>query len=347
MSDPVVKQRFPLGPQWPTIDPFLFVAHHLDHYPKALPDLGPDAPLDGRDIGQDFGGKDGWNMYHGAQVPGFPQHPHRGFETITYVRQGIIDHADSMGATARFGKGDTQWLTAGAGIQHAEMFPLIDQNADNPLELFQIWLNLPASDKMADPYFTMLWDDETPTFTETDEQGNATEITVITGSLNDRTGPRTPPNSWAARAEAEVGVFHLTLEAGASFTLPASQHGETMRVLYAFEGSTLDIAGEALEAHNGALIDAGQDLALTASVEGPVECMILQGRPIAEPVARYGPFVMNTEAEIQQAFTDYRTTQFGGWPWDSPEPNHGATARRFAIHADGRREDATENQPIS
>ena len=106
-------QTFPLGTQWPTIDPFLFVAHHLDDYPEGTHELAPNASLDGRTIGQDFAGVDGWNMYHGSTVPGFPQHPHRGFETITYVRTGFCDHSDSLGATARFGVGDSQWLTAG------------------------------------------------------------------------------------------------------------------------------------------------------------------------------------------------------------------------------------------
>ena len=150
MTD-VVLQTFPLGPQWPTLDPFLFVAHHHDDYPEGDGALAPAAALDGRQIGQDFSGRDGWSMYHGADVPGFPQHPHRGFETVTYVREGLIDHADTLGATARFGRGDTQWMTAGAGIQHCEMFPLVHTDRPNPLELFQIWLNLPAADKMVDP----------------------------------------------------------------------------------------------------------------------------------------------------------------------------------------------------
>ena len=101
-------------------------------------------------------------MYHGSTVPGFPVHPHRGFETVTFVRQGLIDHADSLGAAARFGRGDVQWLTAGKGIVHAEMFPLLDRDGPNTAELFQIWLNLPAADKMVEPHFTMLWDQRHP-----------------------------------------------------------------------------------------------------------------------------------------------------------------------------------------
>jgi len=338
MSRSIIRQSFPLGTQWPTIDPFLFVAHHHDDYPVANDRLGPAAPLDGRDLGQDFGGKDGWNMYHGLVVPGFPQHPHRGFETITYVRTGRIDHADSLGATARFGDGDTQWMTAGSGIQHCEMFPLLSTERPNPLELFQIWLNLPAEDKMVDPYFTMLWRDDTPKVHVT-ESGAEVEVTVIAGELFGETPATPPPNSWAARHDAEVAVWHFSFEPGATLTLPAARGEATERVLYAFEGSTLTIGDESIDAGTGALVEGDQATTLTAGSEG-VEVLVLQGRPIAEPVARYGPFVMNTEAEIRQAFTDYQATQFGGWPWPSPEPNHGPDKGRFAVHADGRLESA-------
>ena len=148
----------PLGFPWETFDPFLFCAYHDDGYPKSNGKLGvPSTSLAGRAIGQDFSRKNGWSMYHGDSVPGFPAHPHRGFETVTIVRKGLIDHSDSLGATARFGQGDVQWLTAGQGVVHAEMFPLLDAERDNPLELFQIWLNLPARSKMAPPHFTMFW----------------------------------------------------------------------------------------------------------------------------------------------------------------------------------------------
>lgn len=345
MTASAIRQTFPLGTQWPTIDPFLFVAHHLDHYPEANAGLGPAAPLDGRDLGQDFGGKDGWNMYHGSTVPGFPQHPHRGFETITYVRTGRIDHADSLGATARFGDGDTQWMTAGSGIQHCEMFPLLRQDRANPMEMFQIWLNLPAQDKMVPPYFTMLWAHDTPTVRHPNDNGSAAvEITVVAGELLSAVPQTPPPNSWASRGDAEVAVWHLSFEPGAELALPATRGEATERVLYAFEGSSVQIDGDVLEAGNGALLDAGRDVTLRSGEAG-VECLVLQGRPIAEPVARYGPFVMNTDDEIRQAFSDYRSTQFGGWPWPSPEPNHGPDKGRFALHADGRLE--TIDQPAA
>src|SRR5499426_4181513 len=177
MAD-AVREIFELGFQWGTQDPFLFCVHHDDAYPAGNEQFGPAASLAGRDIGQDFAGKDGWRMYHGDVVPGFPQHPHRGFETVTFVREGYIDHSDSLGATARFGRGDVQWLTAGAGIVHSEMFPLLEADKPNRLELFQIWVNLPAKSKFANPYFTMLWDKQIPRHREAGAQ-----ITLIAGEL--------------------------------------------------------------------------------------------------------------------------------------------------------------------
>src|SRR5687767_12725622 len=158
----VVIGLTPLAFPWQTRDPFLFCVHHDDRYPLGNAQMGPAASLAGRNIGMDFEGIDGWRMYHGEIVPGFPAHPHRGFETVTVARRGYIDHSDSLGATARFGRGDVQWMTAGGGIVHSEMFPLVERSAPNPVELFQIWLNLPAADKLVEPHFTMLWGDHIP-----------------------------------------------------------------------------------------------------------------------------------------------------------------------------------------
>src|SRR5512139_2556615 len=181
-SDPVLTV-LPLGFPWQTFDPFLFCVHHDDAYPAGNEHMGPAASLAGRDIGQDFAGKDGWRMYHGETVPGFPQHPHRGFETVTIVRRGLIDHSDSLGAAARFGRGDVQWLTAGKGIVHSEMFPLLDKNGPNPVELFQIWRSVPRASKIVDPYVSMQWDHDIALHVARDDQGRTTEVTVIAGTL--------------------------------------------------------------------------------------------------------------------------------------------------------------------
>ena len=333
-----ILQTFALGSQWPTIDPFLFCVHHLDDYPVGDASFGPDAPLTGRDIGSDFAGVDGWRMYHGDVVPGFPQHPHRGFETVTFVRRGLVDHADSLGALARYGRGDVQWLTAGAGIVHAEMFPLLDRTGPNPAELFQIWVNLARADKMAMPHFEMFWDEDIPRHVETSETGAVAEITVIAGHLGHAEPLRPPPRSWAARADSDVAIWHIRLDADATWVLPPAAGADTMRVLYFFEGHDLAVDGEVLEPSHGAVLEANGPVRL--STASGVECLVLQGRPIGEPVAQYGPFVMNDRAGIERAFEDYRNTGFGGWPWPDDDPVHGASPERFA-----RRPDGTEERP--
>src|SRR5579863_6285544 len=178
-----------LGFPWQTPDPFLFCVYHKDAYPKGNGRFGPDGSLAGRNLGMDFEGKDGWRMYHGETVPGFPRHPHRGFETVTLARHGFIDHSDSLGAIARFGQGDAQWVTAGRGLEHSEMFPLLDAKAPNPVELFQIWLNLPRTHKMATPHFKMLWAPAIPRIVSRDPSGGTTEIVLVAGTLGEARAP--------------------------------------------------------------------------------------------------------------------------------------------------------------
>jgi quercetin 2,3-dioxygenase len=317
------------GQQWPTPDPFLFCVHHDDRYPAGNEVMGPAASLAGRQLGRDFAGRDGWRMYHGAAVPGFPQHPHRGFETVTVVRRGLLDHSDSLGAAARYGRGDVQWLTAGAGILHAEMFPLLERAAPNPVELFQLWLNLPSADKMVAPQFSMLWDHVIPRLAVRDDAGRSTEVTIIAGAL---TAPP-PPSSWAARAEADVAIWTIKLAPDARWTLPAARPG-TNRWLYFFRGNRLGIDGRDIPpAH---VIELRAELA-AAIANGPdeTELLLLQGRPIGEPVVQHGPFVMTSRAEIEQTIADFRRTRFGGWPWPSDEPVHAREEGRFARHASG------------
>jgi redox-sensitive bicupin YhaK (pirin superfamily) len=347
MSTHPILQIKPLGFTWETLDPFLFCAYHDDAYPQGRADLTPDASLAGRQMGQDFSRKDGWSMYHGQTVPGFTSHPHRGFETVTIVRKGLIDHSDSLGAAARFGGGDVQWLTAGAGVVHSEMFPLLNPTGPNPLELFQIWLNLPAAAKMSAPHFTMLWSEKIPRQVSVDEAGRSTEIAVIAGQLQATSGTVTapagallpsPPDSWAAQVDADVAIWTLRLAPGAQWTLPAAASAQTRRNLYFFKGQSISVAGQTIQNHGAIELrgDAVVDLVNQGDIEA--EFLLLQGRPIGEPVAQYGPFVMNTKAEISQAIADYQRTQFGGWPWPDTAPVHGHNPARFARHPDGREE---------
>ena len=340
MPDDAILQIQPLGFPWETADPFLFCVHHDDAYPEGNGAFGPAASLAGRNIGQDFARKDGWSMYHGQKVPGFPSHPHRGFETVTIVRQGLTDHSDSLGAAARFGGGDVQWLTAGKGIVHSEMFPLLETGRPNPLELFQIWLNLPARSKMCEPHFTMLWAEDIPHRVFDGGDGAVTEVAVIAGRLDDAGAVAEPlappPDSWASSPEADVAIWTLRMQPGARWKLPAAVNAAARRKLYFFAGASVSVAGEAIAQHAAIELRAASAVELVNTGADVAEFLLLQGRPIGEPVAQYGPFVMNTEAELRQAFDDYRRTGFGGWPWPDHAPVHGPERVRFARHADGR-----------
>ena len=364
-TSPILQIK-PLGFPWETIDPFLFCAYHDDAYPQGNAQLGPAAVLAGRDLGQDFSRQDGWSMYHGRTVPGFPSHPHRGFETVTIVRKGLIDHSDSLGAAARFGGGDVQWLTAGKGVVHAEMFPLLDATAPNPLELFQIWLNLPASAKMSAPNFTMFWSEDIPRQIDRDALGRTTEVAVIAGRLQAADAPLSPltsltslspispispltppPDSWAARPDADVAIWTLRMAPGARWTLPPATGAGTRRSLYFFKGGSVTIAGHAVTSHAAIELRADVAVELQNSENGELaEFLLLQGRPIAEPVVQYGPFVMNSQAEIRQTMSDYQQTQFGGWPWPDAAPVHGRDPARFARHPDGREEKPQLSVPV-
>ena len=324
-----------MGFMWETADPFLFCVHHEDKFPKGNEQMGPDASFfAGRHIGDDFIIKDGFRMYHGQTVPGFPGHPHRGFETITVVREGIVDHADSLGAAGRYGNGDVQWMTAGKGVQHSEMFPLIHNDKPNPMELFQIWLNLPKKNKMVDTHFKMLWSDSIPKYLHTDKAGKKIEVEVIAGKLGKDLSPAPPPNSWAADPHNEVAIWNIKLEAGAEWELPKASVGIN-RNLYFYMGSELMIDDEKIDNYHAAEVKAAKNL-LLKNGDKEARILLLQGRPIGEPVIQYGPFVMNTKEEINQAFEDYHNTQFGGWPWPKTAQVHDRNKGRFAKHADGK-----------
>ncbi len=327
-----IKRIRALGFQWETLDPFLFCVHHEDKYPQGNEHMGPDKSLlSGRNIGNDFNIKDGWRMYHGERVPGFPGHPHRGFETLTVVRKGMVDHADSAGGAGRYGDGDLQWMTAGRGLMHSEMFPLIHSDRENHLELFQIWLNLPKNRKMATPDYKMFWSEDVPNF-----KHNDVLIEVLTGSLFGKNAPRPPKDSWAHDPNNHVGVFNFHFDAGAELTLPQSETGIN-RTLYFYEGDELNVAGKTIPSYHAVDVESSHDITIKNGNKAS-KVLVLQGRPIQEPVVQHGPFVMNSRQEIQEAFADYQRDRFGGWPWDRYDQVHDRSKGRFAIYTDGKEE---------
>lgn len=322
---------------WGTENPFLFCAHHNDAYPKGNDQLGPPASaLLGRNIGNDFQIKDGWRMYHGDKVPGFPAHPHRGFETVTIVLEGFVDHSDSHGASGRYGNGDVQWMTAGSGLQHAEMFPLVHKDKENPLHLFQVWLNLPKKDKFTEPHYKMLWGEDIPVVETVDSNGKKSSVRIIAGKYNETKSLDPAPESWANDENNNVNIWIIRMEPNAIFKIPSLSSTIT-RNLYYYYGETINIEGTEISSSNRVKLQ-GDETIVIKNGAGESHLFLLEGEPINEPVAVYGPFVMNTMEEIREAYADYKETGFGGWPWERKDPVHSSEAVRFAKYSDGTME---------
>lgn len=322
-----------LGFPWETEDPFLITMYHKDAYPAGNDEQGPNTSLAGRNLGEDFTLRDGFRMYHGKTVPGFPAHPHRGFETVTVVLEGFVDHFDSKGSAGRYGNGDVQWLTTGSGCQHTEMFPLVHQDKANPLELFQIWLNLPAKDKLADPEYKMIWAEDIPEIQSVSSNGKKTIVRLIAGRMQGKDSLEPSKASWARDKNHHVGIHLIHMEPEASLSLE-SISGTLNRNLYFYEGDIIEIDDIAIPSAHRIKLVGDQDITIkNGSKESYL--LLLEGEPIQEPVVQYGPFVMNTEQEIRETFREYQQTQFGGWSWGRLDPVHERNAGRFAHHADG------------
>lgn len=329
---PVIMQRTPIDFQWPTQEPFLFCVHHYDRYPAGNKNLGLDQKhFVGRNMGQDFDLKDGFRLYHGKDIPGFPVHPHRGFETITIVRKGYVDHADSLGAAGRYGEGDVQWMTAGGGVQHCEMFPLLHQDKENTVELFQIWLNLPQKNKMVSADFKMLWAHTIPKISPS----SLVEVSLISGEYQGKSFFEAPQNSWAKSPENAVNILLVKMKMGGSFDFPQAKV-KTNRSLYFFDGEGMVLNGEKVKGKEALFLQSDEAFRIVAENDG--EFLLLEAKPIGEPIVQHGPFVMNTRQEIFQAIHDYQRTEFGGWEWPRHDMIHGPKIEKFAKYPDGRLE---------
>lgn len=333
MQSPIIKIE-KLDFMFQTENPFLFCAHHKDDYPRGNDELeAPSSDLVGRNIGNDFQIKDGWRMYHGKKIPGFPAHPHRGFETVTIVLEGFVDHSDSHGAYGRYGPGDVQWMTAGSGLQHSEMFPLVYKDKDNPLHLFQVWLNLPKKDKFTEPYYKMLWSEDIPIVEEIDSNNKKTSVKLIAGEYKEAKSIEPAPASWANNKKNNVNIWLIKMDPEAEFMIPEISNTIT-RNLYYYEGNTIEIDNTTINSNNRIKLQGDQEVSIK---NGDKESyfLLLEGEPINEPVVARGPFVMNTMEEIREAYMDFQETGFGGWPWERTDPVHSNEETRFAKYSDG------------
>ena len=265
-----VKLRRVIGqPQLPDLDPFLM----LDEF--------------GTDKAEDY-------------IAGFPDHPHRGFETVTYMLDGRMRHRDNHGNEGVLVPGSVQWMTAGRGLVHSEM----PEQQQGRMRGFQLWLNLPAREKMTAPRYQEFGPERIPVVTP----AKGVAVKVIAGRVADTTGPISQPAT-------DPTYLDIAIEPGAAFvhSLPA----DYAAFLYVFEGSLRVGSGadaSLVSTHELAVLSEGDELRLegvSAGADGKTaRAILVAGRPLREPVAKYGPFVMNTRAELQQAFEDYQQGRF-------------------------------------
>jgi hypothetical protein len=247
---------------------------------RALPDLDPFLLFD------EFGSEEASDY-----IGGFPDHPHRGFETVTYMLAGKMRHGDNKGNTGLLGPGSVQWMTAGRGIVHSEM----PEQEEGLMHGFQLWVNLPAKDKMTDPRYQDIAPERIPVV----DAGGGVRVRVIAGRFGEVEGP-------VSAVVTEPIYLDVALPAGASLEVPLPEDDNAFA--YVFEGAA-KIGGEAVARGELAVLGNGERVAFAAGLEG-ARLVLIAGRPLNEPVAKYGPFVMNTNDEIRQAVHDYQTGKF-------------------------------------
>ncbi|MGF7187743.1 redox-sensitive bicupin YhaK (pirin superfamily) [Robbsia andropogonis] len=271
IGDLVTRRPLP-GPGIDQLDPFLFLNHHgPQNYPP-----------------------------HNDGLP-FGPHPHRGFETVTFILEGDLAHLDTGGHESVIKAGGVQWMIAGSGLIHAEISPDTFKREGGPLEMLQLWINLPRRLKMTPPRYTGLQRDALPTVRTSD--GGA-DVTVISGVFQHGDTRISGPIASLTGVQALV----MSLKAGATLTVPAPKDKQVF--LYTVSGQ-VDVAGATLPEHHLARIDNDGDALLLHATEAPTRLLCCLADPIGEPVVSHGPFVMNTREEIHQAIRDYQAGLFG------------------------------------
>lgn len=228
--------------------------------------------------------------------PGVGSHPHRGFETVTIVYEGEVEHRDSAGNHGTIGPGDVQWMTAGAGILHEEFHSREHAARGGRVSMAQLWVNLPARDKRTDPHYQTLLSADIPQVSVAEGRG---ALRVVAGSYEDRRGP--------ARTFTSLNVWDVTLQAGANFEFAVPTGDNVMVALLSGE---VEVEGRNIAGAGLLTFDrTGDVVALSAKAE--TKLLILSGTPLEEPIAHYGPFVMNTEAEIRESIDNFRRGKMG------------------------------------
>lgn len=335
-NGPVLREQIATL-HWDIEDPFLFASHHFDNYPKGNElQAPPREEVMRKDIGNDYCPVFGYRMYTGKVTPGFTHHPHWGYETITLVSRGYVDHFDNMGNQGRYGYGDMQWITAGSRYHHCEMYPLAHQDRENPQMVTQIMLNLPLSEKNTPVEVHTVWKENIPVC-----EGNGYTVTLIAGEYGGLKADIPSKRSWAYNPSHHVRILKIDMQPGSVFALEKTP--AKSRNLYITEGPAKV---------NGRDYKAGTRLKLKPDFDIEVEMgdresevWVLEADPIGEKQVQWGPAVLGTDAEVRKANNEIREKEMEGWTWEYLNQKQPLGTERFYKSADGTEERPENKNP--
>ena len=313
---------------WSVEDPFTFVSHHHDQYPHGNAQMAP--PLDkiaGRNLGRDYQERYGFRMYHGQVVPGFPMHAHWGYETVTIAEKGFVDHFDTEKNFGRYGNGDVQWTMASSKYEHNEMYPLLNQDADNPQHITQIAINIPLDRKSKGNFVNNIWSENIPVI---DKDGVA--VTLYCGGYEGKEIYSPNPLSWAVK-DNSVRILKVVMSPGSEFVLDAIPK-DVARNVYYVSGGTAKMSGTEIKPWYRYKMKPSTQLELTNG-EDESEFWILEGKPIGEKQAAFGPVVLKDVEEVRSAMYDIRVNEFQVWPWGLMDVTNPIEMGRELHRADG------------
>ncbi len=323
---PVIREMI-TDIHWDIEDPFIFASHHFDLYPVGNErQAPPKEQVDKKDLGNDYYKLFGYRLYTSKMTPGFQLHSHWGYETITLVPQGYVDHFDNLGNQGRYGYGDMQWVTAGGRYHHCEMYPLVHQDRQNPQLVTQIMLNLPLSEKNTPPEVHTVWKEDLVEFEE-----DGCTFTLLVGNFMGRTAEAPSKRSWAADPAHHVTVLRVLMKPGSTFKLGKTEAAS--RNIYLTEGGAT-VAGRPYKASTRLKLKTDCEVEITMG-DTESEVWLLEGDPIGEKQSRWGPAVLGSDNEVREAVNIIRKEELEEWPWDFVNQKQPLGTERFYRAADG------------
>ena len=322
---------------WDLEDPFIFASHHFDLYPKGNErQAPPKEEIEKKDLGNDYHGLFGYRLYTSKLTPGFQLHSHWGYETVTYVPQGYVDHFDSLGNQGRYGYGDMQWITAGGLYSHCEMYPLAHQDRENPQLVTQIMINLPLSEKNTPPEVHTVWKEDLQEFEE-----DGCTFTLLAGSFRGRTARIPSQRSWAADPSHHVLILRVLMGPGTTLRLGPSDAKH--RNIYITD-CRATVAGK--EYHEDTRLKLRPEASVEITMgEKESELWVLEGDPIGERQSRWGPVVLGTDSEVREANNVIRKKEGPEWQWEYVNQKQPLGTERFYRSADGAESRPTGKNP--